>query len=109
MPTLREAAAETEAGDKDGLNSTLPVDVLRHVDEGREPARFMSDSLLAVGEANKITKGKANVFRKFHEELVNEDGKQPERLLQPGAAVGELGAVGAVGEMGDLGGQLGAP
>jgi mediator of RNA polymerase II transcription subunit 10 len=86
LPTLREAAAETEAADKDGSNTTIPVDVLRHVDEGREPARFMSDSLLAVGEVNKTTMGKANVFRKFHEELVREDEKQLEGSLQAGAA-----------------------
>lgn len=48
LPSLREAAAATEAEDAGGLNTTIPVDVLRHVDEGREPARFMSDSLLAV-------------------------------------------------------------
>ena len=81
MPTLREAAAVTEAADKDGSNTTIPVDVLRHVDEGCEPARFVSDSLLAVGEVNKTTMGKANVFRKFHEALVKEGDKQQQ--LQP--------------------------
>ena len=83
---MREAAAETEAADKDGSNTTIPMDVLRHVDAGMEPARFVSDSLLALGEVNKTTMGKANVFRKFHDELVKEDEKQPAAVgVQPGA------------------------
>jgi len=83
LPTLREAAADAEDADEDGSNTTIPVDVMRYVDEGRNPARFVSDNLVAVGEVNKTTMGKANVFRKFHEELVKEDEKQPEGALEP--------------------------
>jgi hypothetical protein len=50
----------------------------------------------AVGEVNKTTMGKANVFRRFHEELVKEDGKQPEGSLQLQAGAGAgAGAGGA--------------
>lgn len=76
MPSLRAAAAATEAEDE--TNAEYPVDVLRHVDEGRNPVRFMTDSLLAVGELNKTTAGKANAFRRFHEALVEEHQKHPE-------------------------------
>ena len=72
LPTLREAAKESEATGE----TLFPVDVLRHVDEGLDPLRVMVDGILQVGEVNKITKGKANVFSKFHAALVQEDSKQ---------------------------------
>ena len=53
LPSLREAAKESEAADDDkGSATVFPVDILRHVDEGRNPVRFMVDAILAVGEAN---------------------------------------------------------
>ena len=78
LPSLREAAKESEAADDDkGSATVFPVDILRHVDEGRNPVRFMVDAILAVGEANAATKGKSNVFKKFNEELERENAAQP--------------------------------
>lgn len=86
LPSLREAAKESEAADDDkGSATVFPVDILRHVDEGRNPVRFMVDAILAVGEANAVTKGKSNVFKKFNEELERENAAQP-RVDGPTAA-----------------------
>ena len=86
LPSLREAAKESEAADDDkGSATVFPVDILRHVDEGRNPVRFMVDAILAVGEANAATKGKSNVFKKFNEELERENAAQP-RVVVPAAA-----------------------
>ena len=78
LPSLRAAAAESEAADDDARSATLlPVSALRLVDEGRCPTRGMVDGLLAVGEANAATKGKTNVFARLHAELEAQNGVQP--------------------------------
>ena len=92
LAKLREAAAETEAEDANGDATSYPVDMLRHIDEGCDVVCFMSNGLLDVGEANKITVGKANIFRKFHEALVKEDEAQPEGTLQLGVSKDTKGA-----------------
>ena len=78
LPTLRQAAKESDAAGE----TLFPGDGLRHVDEGLDPLRFMVDGILQVGEVNKVTKGKANVFSKFHESLLEEDSKQESRGLE---------------------------
>ena len=78
LPSLREAAAESERADDDARSATLlPVSALRLVDEGRCPTRGMVDGLLAVGEANAATKGKTNVFARLHAELEAQNEAQP--------------------------------
>lgn len=87
LPSLRAAAAESEAADDDARSATLlPVSALRLVDEGRCPTRGMVDGLLAVGEANAATKGKTNVFARLHAELEAQNGAQP-RADAPAGAV----------------------
>lgn len=87
LPSLRAAAAESEAADDDARSATLlPVSALRLVDEGRCPTRGMVDGLLAVGEANAATKGKTNVFARLHAELEAQNGVQP-RVDAPAGAV----------------------
>ena len=73
LPRLREAAKETTA--KDDVSATFPIGVLQHVDEGKDPVRFVVDGLLAVGEANDACKGKVNVFDAFHRALEEEMSK----------------------------------
>ena len=78
LPSLREAAKASEAADDEKRSSTLlPVDVLRHVDEGKNPVGYMVDTLLAVGEANAACKGKSNVFARFHDALEKADAATP--------------------------------
>jgi mediator of RNA polymerase II transcription subunit 10 len=86
LPSLRAAAAESEAADDDARSATLlPVSALRLVDEGRCPTRGMVDGLLAVGEANAATKGKTNVFARLHAELEAQNGAQPRADASAGA------------------------
>ena len=85
LPSLREAAKESEAADDDkGSATVFPVDILRHVDE-EEPRALHGGRHLGRGGGQRATKGKSNVFKKFNEELERENAAQP-RVVVPAAA-----------------------
>ena len=62
LPGLREAAEK--CGDVE-----IPVDLLREIDQGKKPMRFMINQILAAGNVNETVKGKTNVYREFVEAL----------------------------------------